>query len=113
MNGELRVTELRAPGRRPLLLVAARSDGGCAGFNGNLSAFWNVAGTADAPKLQAIGPSLTEYITLRGALDAGVEHDLALLAGPDNYDDQLTVLRLEPKATRRVIFETSFWDCDC
>lgn len=112
-NGELSVVELRAPSRPAVLLVAARSGGGCAGFNGSLSAFWNVAGTAEAPKLQALAPSVNEFVTLRGALDHGAEQSLALLAGPDNFDDQLAVLRLAPKVTRRVVFATSFWDCDC
>lgn len=113
VNGELGVTELRAPGRPALLLVAARSGGGCAGFNGSLSAAWNVAGTDAAPTLNALAPAFNEFVTLRGALDPGAAQGLALLAGPDNYDDQLAVLRLAPKATRRVVFATSFWDCDC
>jgi hypothetical protein len=113
VNGELSVTELRATGRQPLLLVAARSGGGCAGFNGSLSAAWSVAGAAEAPKLQAVLPGLGEFVTLRGALELGGEQGLALLAGPDSYDDQLAVLRLSPKAARRVVFATSFWDCDC
>jgi hypothetical protein len=113
VNGELSVMELRAPSRPAVLLVAARSGGGCAGFNGSLSAFWNVAGTAEAPKLQALAPSLNEFVTLRGALDHGAEQSLAILAGPDNFDDQLAVLRLVPRVARSVVFATSFWDCDC
>ncbi|RYZ03080.1 MAG: nuclear transport factor 2 family protein [Myxococcales bacterium] len=113
VNGELSVTELRAPERPPLLLVAARSGGGCAGFNGSLSGLWKVGGTAEAPKLTAIAPAFRELVTLRGALELGAGQGLSLLAGPDDYDDQLTVLRVEPKATRRVLFATSFWDCDC
>jgi hypothetical protein len=113
VNGELSVMELRAPGGPALLLVSARSGGGCAGFNGSLCALWRASGSVDSPKLEAVRPPFDEFITLRGALDLSSDSGLALLAGPDSYDDQLAVVRLAPKASRRVVFSTSFWDCDC
>lgn len=114
VDGTVRVVELRAPGRAPLLIVSARSGVGCGEFNGSLSAFWQITGTAETPKLTALAQPLTEYITFHGAVDEGGPQGLALLAGPDDFDDQLSVLRLaSPKPARRVLLATSFWDCGC
>lgn len=113
VNGELNVVELRAPARPPLLLVAARGGVGCSGFNGALSAFWQIGGSADAPKLTPAAPASTQYLTLRGAIDQKAA-GLALFTGPDGYDDEVAVLRLSPsKTARSVLLSTSFWDCDC
>lgn len=113
VDGELNVVELRAPARPPLLLVSARGGVGCSGFNGALSAFWQIGGSADAPKLTAAAPPSKQYLTLRGAIDQKAA-GLALFAGPDGYDDEVAVLRLTPaKAARSVLLSTSFWDCDC
>jgi hypothetical protein len=108
----LRVMELRAPNRPPLLLVTARTDGGCDEFSGSLSAFWQVEGSATAPKLSLLAPTFSDYVTLRGALDQG-EAGLALLAGPDDFDDQLTSLRVSQRVSRRVLLSTAVWDCLC
>lgn len=108
----LRVMELRAPNRPALLLVTARTDGGCNDFSGSLSAFWSIDGDGPAPKLTLFAPSFSDYVTLRGAIDQGVG-GLALLAGPDDFDDQLAVLRIAPKVSRRVLFSTAVWDCLC
>lgn len=108
----LRVVELRVPNHPALLLVSARTDGGCADFSGSLSALWQLEGPANAPKLGLLSPSLGEYITLRGALDQGAA-GLALLAGPDDFDDQVTVLRIAPRVSRRVLLSTAVWDCLC
>lgn len=112
-NGELSVVEVRPAGRPALVLIAARAGAGCAGFNGSLSALWQITGSAEAPQLKALSPSLNELVTLRGAIDQGAAGGLGLLAGPDNYDDQVAVLRVSPKVARRVLLSTSFWDCDC
>lgn len=108
----LRVMELRAPNRPALLLVTARTDGGCDDFSGSLSAFWQVDGDGPAPKLRLLAPSFSDYVTLRGAIDQGAA-GLALLTGPDDFDDQLSVLRLGPKVSRRVLLSTAVWDCLC
>jgi hypothetical protein len=114
VDGSVRVLELRAPGRASLLLVSARSGAGCGDFNGSLSAFWEITGTAQTPKLAALAQPLTEYVTIHGAIDEGGPQGLALLAGPDDFDEQLSVLRLAPpKAARRVLLSNSFWDCGC
>jgi len=112
-DGELlRVVELRLPNRPSLLLVTARTDGGCADFSGSLSALWQVEGTANAPKLSLLAPTFSEYVTLHGALDQGAS-GLALLAGPDDFDDELTVLRVSRRVSRRVLLSTAVWDCLC
>lgn len=108
----LRVVELRAPNHPALLLVTARTDGGCAGFSGSLSALWQLEGAANAPKLSLLAPSFGEYVTLHGALDQGPA-GLALLGGPDDFDDELTLWRVTPRVSRRVLFWTSVWDCLC
>lgn len=108
----LRVMELRVPNRPALLLVTARTDGGCADFSGSLSALWQLEGAENAPKLSVLAPSLGTYITLRGALDQGAA-GLALLAGPDDFDDQFAVLRVSPRVSRRVLLSTAVWDCLC
>jgi ketosteroid isomerase-like protein len=104
----LRVMELRAPNRPALLLVTARTDGGCDDFSGSLSAFWQV----DGEKLTLLAPSFSDYVTLRGAIDQGAS-GLALLSGPDDFDDQLAVLRVAPRVSRRVLLATAVWDCLC
>jgi len=108
----LRVMELRVPARPALLLVTARTDGGCAEFSGSLSALWQLEGSESALKLRPLGPTLGQYVTLRGAVDQG-EAGLALLAGPDDFDDELTVLRVSPRVTRHVLLSTAVWDCLC
>ena len=94
---------------------SARGGVGCAGFNGRLSGFWQVAGSADAPTLTPLGGAgLKEYVTVHGALDQGATLGLALLAGPDNFNDEVSVIRpATVKDPRRVLHGTSFWDCDC
>ena len=115
VNGELSIVELRPAARSPLLVVSARGGVGCAGFNGRLSGFWQVAGSADAPTLTPLGGAgLKEYVTVHGALDQGATLGLALLAGPDNFNDEVSVIRpATVKDPRRVLHGTSFWDCDC
>lgn len=108
----LRVMELRAPNRPALVLVTARTDGGCGDFSGSLSAFWQIDGDGPAPKLSLLVPSFSDYVTLRGAIDQGAA-GLALLAGPDDFDDQLAVLRVAPRVSRRVLLATAVWDCLC
>ena len=108
----LRVMELRVPNQPGLLLVTARTDGGCADFSGSLSALWQLDGAPTAPKLTLLAPTFGDYVTLRGALDQGAA-GLALLAGPDDFDDQLAVLRISPRVSRRVLLSTAVWDCLC
>ncbi|HYQ17043.1 MAG TPA: hypothetical protein VEQ58_14830 [Polyangiaceae bacterium] len=108
----LRVMELRVPNQPALLLVTARTDGGCSEFSGSLSALWQLEGPANAPKLSLLAPSFSAYVTLRGALDLG-DAGLALLAGPDDFDDELSVLRVSPRVSRRVLLSVAVWECLC
>ena len=115
VDGALTVVELRPPARAALLVVSARGGVGCSGFSGSLSAFWQIGGTASAPKLTPLSvPSSTEYLTVHGAIDEGSAAGLALLSGPDGFNDEVAVLRPSSlKDARRVLLDTSFWDCDC
>lgn len=113
-DGALNVVELRVPGRSALLLVAARGSTACDGFGGALSALWELAGTTEAPTLTPVTKTYAEHLTLVGAIDEGGAAGVALFLGPDNFEDELAVLRLgSPQAARRVLFSTSFWDCGC
>jgi hypothetical protein len=113
VNGELSVVEVRAKARPALVLVTARGGVGCSGFNGSLSAFWEVGGAStDTAKLGPVKATFPEVVSLRGALEH--PEGAALLAGPDGYNDEVAVVRLSaPKPLRRVLLATSFWDCDC
>jgi hypothetical protein len=113
VDGELNVIELRAPGKPSLLAVTARGGVGCGGFTGQLSAFWQVEGSAEAPKLSALGPTLSQYLALHGALDEG-SAGLALLAGPFDIDNEVSVVRPSAgKNAKRSLFRVSFWACGC
>ncbi len=111
VDGRSSVVELRVKSHATWLLVSAHGGAGCASFNGSLSALFELGGSAEAPKLSP-GPSFNQFLSLRGALDQGPA-GLALLTGPDSYDDEVAVVRLGPKPSRRVLHATSFWDCDC
>lgn len=113
VEGELNVVELRALSRPALLLVTARGGTGCGSFAGRLSAFWQVEGRADAPKLTAVGPTFDEYLALHGALDGGAA-GLALLVGPYDVENEVSVVR--PTAgtnAKRSLYSVAFWDCGC
>lgn len=113
-DGELRVIELRPPARPALLMVSARVGAGCADFSGSLSMVWQVAGSADAPTLSPVGQSSPEHVLVHGAIDEGGATGLALLAGPDSYDQALSVVRIgQAKTSRGVLLTTAFWDCGC
>jgi len=116
VDGELDVVELRASAESALLVVSARGGAGCGGFGGNLSAIWSVTG-ADARAtfaLRGVFKDSTDLLKVHGAVDQNGDGSLELLAGPDVFADEISVLRLGANGyEREALFATSFWDCGC
>jgi hypothetical protein len=116
VDGELHVVELRTTPESALVVVSARGGSGCGGFSGNLSAIWKVTG-ADARAtfaLRGVFKDSADLIKVHGALDQNNDGSLELLAGPDVFAGEISVLRLGSNGyERKALFATSFWDCGC
>lgn len=113
VDGELQVSEVRSSPDSALLIVSARSGASCGSFAGTLTGIWQVTG---ADKLTFRGPveTLSDVLRVRGAVDENADGVLELLAGPQDFDDQVSIVRTTPKGfERKVLFKTSFWDCGC
>ena len=116
VDGALDVVELRTAPETALLVVSARGGAGCGGFSGNLSAIWKVTGI-DAHATftpRGVFKDSTDLLKVHGAVDQNADGSLELLAGPDVFADEISVLRLAASGyERKVLFSTSFWDCGC
>lgn len=116
VDGVLRVVEVRSSAESSLLIVAARGGVGCGGFGGNLSAIWKVSGSGPAPALALRGvfKDAADLLQVNGGLDQNSDGTLELLAGPDVFANEISVLRLGASGYQRsALFATSFWDCGC
>jgi hypothetical protein len=116
VDGELDVVELRTAPETALLVVSARGGAGCGGFSGNLSGIWKVTG-ADARASfvpRGVFKDSTDLLKVHAAVDQNADGSLELLAGPDVFANEISVLRLGASGyERKVLFSTSFWDCGC
>jgi hypothetical protein len=115
-DGVLSVVEVRSSAESSLVVVAARAGVGCSGFGGNLSAVWKVSGAGSTPKLALRGvfQDSADLLQVHGAVDQNADGTLELLAGPDVFAGEISVLRLGPSGYQRnVLFATSLWDCGC
>ena len=116
VDGELRVVELRASADPALLVVAARGGVSCGGFTGNLSAIWAVSGTAPALKLEPRGvfKDSVDMLRVYGAVDQNADGSLELLAGPDGFASEISLLRSAAGGySRRPLLASAVWDCSC
>ncbi|MEO6599203.1 MAG: hypothetical protein ABIQ16_04970 [Polyangiaceae bacterium] len=116
VDGVLSVVLLSSSAESSLVVVAARGGVGCGTFGGNLSAIWKVSGSGSAPKLTSRGvfKDAADLLQVHGAFDQNADGTLELLAGPDVFADEISVLRLGANGyERNVLFATSFWDCGC
>jgi len=116
VDGVLNVVEVRSSPESSWLVVAARGGVGCGGFGGNLSAIWKVSGFGATPKLTSRGvfKDSVDLLQVHGALDQNADGTPELLAGPDVFADEISVLRLGGSGYERsVLFKTSNWDCGC
>ena len=116
VDGALHIVELRTAPESALLVVSARGGAGCSGFGGNLSAIWKMSGTAaQAPlTLRGVFKDSSDLLEVHGAVDQNADGSLELLAGPDVFADEISVLRLGASGyERRVLLSTSLWDCGC
>jgi hypothetical protein len=116
VDGKLSVVEVRSSAESSLLVVAARGGVGCGTFGGNLSAIWKVSGSGSSPKFTPRGvfKDALDLLQVHGAVDQNSDGSLELLAGPDVFADEISVLRLGANGyARNVLFATSFWDCGC
>jgi hypothetical protein len=116
VDGQLDVVELRSSAETALLVVSARGGVGCAGFSGNLSAIWKATGAAERATLTPRGvfKDSTDLLKVHGAVDQNGDGSLELLAGPDVFADEISVLRLGASGyERKALFSTSSWDCGC
>ena len=116
VDGELNVVELRSTPESALLVVGARGGVGCGGFGGNLSAIWKVSG-ADARAtfaLRGVFKDSSDLLKVHGAVDQNADGTLELLAGPEVFANEISVLRLGASGFEKIVlFSTSFWDCGC
>jgi hypothetical protein len=116
VDGQLNVVELRSAPETALLVVSARGGVGCGGFGGNLSAIWKVTG-ADARATftpRGVFKDSIDLLKVHGAVDHNADGSLELLAGPDVFADEISVLRLGAGGyERKALFSTSSWDCGC
>ncbi|HYQ29334.1 MAG TPA: hypothetical protein VER04_19020, partial [Polyangiaceae bacterium] len=56
----------------------------------------------------------SDLLEVHGAVDQNADGSLELLAGPDVFADEISVLRLGASGyERRVLLSTSLWDCGC
>ena len=116
VDGVLNVVQLSASAEARLVVVAARGGVGCGGFGGNLSAIWKVSGPASTPELKLRGTfqDYADLLQVNGALDQNADGALELLAGPDVFADEVSVLRVKAIGyERQVLLRTSVWDCGC
>lgn len=116
VDGELSVVELRTAPESALVVVSARGGVGCAGFSGNLSAIWKVTGAGQGATFTPRGvfKDFADLLKVHGAVDQNGDGSLELLAGPDVFADEISVLRLGSNGyERQSLFATSFWDCGC
>ncbi len=116
VDGTLTVVELRLSAQLAWVVVAARGGVGCGGFGGNLSAIWKADGEASAAKLTLRGTfkDLPDLLQVNGAVDQNQDGTPELLAGPDTFADEISVLRLAAAGYERsVLLRTSVWDCGC
>ena len=116
VDGALEVVELRTAPETALLVVSARGGVSCGGFTGNLSAIWKVSGIDARATLvpRGVFKDSTDLLKVHGAVDQNADGSPELLAGPDVFGDEISVLRLGASGyERQVLFSTSFWDCSC
>ncbi len=116
VDGALSVVELRTSADASLVVVAARGGVGCGGFNGNLSAIWKTDGADSGAKLslRVVFKDSADRLEINGALDQNGDGTPELLAGPDVFADEISVLRLGASGyERNALFATSVWDCGC
>ncbi|HKO47358.1 MAG TPA: hypothetical protein VJV79_06530 [Polyangiaceae bacterium] len=116
VDGQLNVVELRSAPELALIVVSARGGVSCGSFSGNLSAIWKVIG-ADARASftpRGVFKDSSDLLKVHGAVDQNADGSLELLAGPDVFADEISVLRLGANGyQRKALFSTSFWDCGC
>ncbi|HYP74354.1 MAG TPA: hypothetical protein VER12_00275 [Polyangiaceae bacterium] len=116
VDGALDVVELRTAPETALLVVSARGGTGCGGFGGNLSAIWKVTGVDARATFIPRGmfKDSADLLKVHGAVDQNADGSLELLAGPDVFADEISVLRLGTNGyVRKALFSTSSWDCGC
>jgi hypothetical protein len=116
VDGEVHVVELRSTPETALLVVSARGGAGCGGFGGNLSAIWKVTGAGAGATFSPRGlfKDASDLLKVHGGVDQNADGSLELLAGPDVFADEISVLRLGASGyERKVLFSTSSWDCGC
>jgi hypothetical protein len=116
VDGKLDIVELRSSPESALLVVSARGGVGCGGFTGNLSAIWKVTGADARATLTPRGvfKDAADLLKVHGAVDQNADGSLELLAGPDVFADEISVLRLGASGyERKALFSTSSWDCGC
>lgn len=107
VDGELVVSQVGS-----WLVVSARSGAGCDSFAGTLTGIWQ----ADGEKLgfRGLVDTVSDVLRVHGAVDDNADGVLELLAGPSDFDDQVSIVRVAGKGfQRRALFKTSFWDCGC
>jgi len=116
VDGELNVVELRTAPESALVVVSARAGASCSGFNGNLSAIWKVTG-ADARATftsRGVIKDALDLVKVHGAIDQNGDGSLELLAGPEVYAGELSVLRLGSNGYEsKSLFATTIWECPC
>jgi len=116
VDGDLQVVEVRSAPDSSLMIVAARGGVSCGGFMGNLSAIWSVRGAEPAFQFTARGvfKDANAPLVVHGAIDQNSDGSLELLAGPDDFGDQISVLRGAADGyARKVLLSTALWDCGC
>lgn len=107
VDGELVVSQVGT-----WLVVSARSGAGCASFAGTLTALWQLDG--DKLGYRGTVDTVSDVLRVHGAVDENADGVLELLAGPQDFDDQVSIVRVAGKGfERKVLFKTSFWDCGC
>ena len=116
VEGELHVVELPFAPETALLVVSARGGAGCGGFGGNLSAIWKVTGAGARATFSPRGvfKDSSDLLKVHGGVDQNGDGSLELLAGPDVFAGEISVLRLGASGYERsALFSTSLWDCGC
>ena len=116
VDGELSVLEVRTSPESALVVVAARAGVGCGGFGGDLSVIWQASGAGAALELAPRGvfQDFGDRLQVGGAVDQNEDGTLELLAGPDVFAGEISVLRRGASGyERKVLLKTSVWDCGC